>query len=177
VTEIARWSKPAEAAAEAAVWGALEAEAKKRKDAAREYLLGQMGPDLLAVKAVVNGTTVGRATFVEGKSEFKVTDHAAFIRFVTEHYPTEVMTEVVTSVSSAFQAKLLAEVKAVAGTIVDGNGVEVLGVAARTSKPYVLVKKADDVLATVGDLLAGGSLTLDAPKALPSSVIDAEVIE
>lgn len=163
---MSEWGKPSEAAAAAVVWGLLEAEAKARKDAARAHLQGVMGPDLRAVDGVVNGKTVGKASLSDPKSEFRISDYAAFNEFVAEHYPTEVATEVVTTVNSAFKTKLLAELKAVAGTIVDENGLPVPGVILHVGKPTVTVTKAKDVRDTVGELLSGGLLSLDAPKEL-----------
>lgn len=152
--------KPSDVAAEAAVWGIIEAEAKKRKDDARAWLADRMGPDLLAVSAVSNGETVGRASYVNGKTAPKVVDPAAFREWVAKHYPEEIVT--VTTVNSAFQTKLLAELAEHAGVAVDGQGAVVDGVEFITGSSYVTVTKSKDARVKVAQLLAGGRLSLDA---------------
>lgn len=149
--------KPSDVAAEAAVWGLVETEAKKRKDEARAWLADRMGPDLLAVSAVANGETVGRASYVEGKTSLKVTDLAAFYAFVEERYPTEI----VTAVNPAFQKKLLDELRSVGGVVINNDGEPVPGVEAVQGSSYVSVSKSKDAREKVADLLAGGRLSLD----------------
>lgn len=159
------WGKPSDAAAEAAVWGLIETEAKKRKDEARAWLTEQMGPDLLAVSAVVNGETVGRATYVQGKTSPLIVDEDAFLKFVEQYYPSEI----VTAVNRAFKIKLLAELHQVDGGLaVDSNGVLVGGVEFCTGGSYVTVRKSQDAREKVAALLAGGGVSLDGLKAIES---------
>jgi hypothetical protein len=159
-----RWEKPSDAAAEAAIWGLVESEAKKRKDAARRWLTEHMGPDLLAVKAIANGVDVGRVSFVEPKTELKVTDRELFARHVQRRYPTEV--QLVPVVNPAFEARFLSEMV----TIVDGTpldeGEPVCGVQVVESKPYVSVRKSADAREKVAELMSGGHLSLDGVKEL-----------
>ena len=156
------WAKPSDAAAEAAVWGLLEQEAKARKDAARAWLTERMGPDLLAVKAIANGQDVGRASYVEGKAKFKVTDPDAFRDFVATHYPTEI----VTAVSPAFQTKLMGELTRCNGLVIDPNGVPVAGVELVEGNPYVSVTKSKDAREKVAALMAQGRVSLDGIRAI-----------
>lgn len=158
------WDKPSDAAVEAAVWGLIETEAKKRKDAARSWLTSRMGPDLLAVKAHTNGTDFGRASFVEGKQEFKVTDPNLFLKFIVTHYPTEI----VTAVNPAFQKRFLSELALFNDIVVDNQGVPVDGVELVEGTSYVSVSKAKDIREKVADLLglAGSALTVWTPKPL-----------
>lgn len=151
--------KPSDVAAEAAVWGLIESEAKRRKDEARAWLTEHMGPDLLAVSAVANGQTVGRASYVQGKTQPVVTDPDAFLKFVEANYPSEV--ETVTNVNHAFRNKLLGEASNVAGAAVDSNGLVMDGVVFRTGLSYVSVKKSPEARETVQQLLAGGRLSLE----------------
>lgn len=146
------------------MWGLIETEAKKRKDEARAWLAERMGPNLLAVSAVANGQTVGRASYVEGKTALKVVDPDKFTAFVLAHYPTEIATTV--TVNPAFQKTLLDEAVVVDGTVVDKNGLPVDGVEQRVSTSYVSVSKAKDAREKVADLLAGGVVTLDGLAAL-----------
>lgn len=159
--------KPSDVAAEAAVWGLVETEAKKRKDEARAWLAERMGPDLLAVSAIANGETVGRASFVQGKTTPKVTDPDAFRKFVEQYYPGEI----VTAVNPAFQTKFMGEVGVVEGVVVDQNGLVVDGVEFRTGSSYVTVTKAKDAREKVAQLLAGGRLSLEG---IQPDVIEAE---
>lgn len=156
--------KPSDVAAEAAVWGLIESEAKKRKDEARAWLAERMGPDLLAVSAVANGQTVGRASYVQGKTTPKVTDPDAFLRFVSQHYPDEVITT--TAVNPAFQAKLLGEVDEIGGKVFDEHGAVVDGVEFLTGSSYVSVSKAKDIREKVAGLLSGGQVSLDGLRAI-----------
>lgn len=157
--------KPSDIAAEAAVWGLIETEAKKRKDEARAWLAEHMGPDLLAVAAVANGQTVGRASYVEGKSEWKISDESIFRDFVEEHYPDEI----VVAVNPAFKKHWLSGLHDVGGVVVDSFGVDIeeAGVELHSGTAYVSVKKSQDARATVVELLSQGRLSLDGIQALP----------
>src|ERR1700757_601998 len=66
--------KPSDVAAEAVVWSLVADVARERKDEARAWLSNHMGPDAAAVKAVANGETIGRATWIEGKDTLAVVD-------------------------------------------------------------------------------------------------------
>lgn len=148
--------KLSDIAAEAVVWSLVADVAKERKDAARTELANRMGPEAVAVKAVANGTDVGRATWVEGKPKPVVTDERAFLAFVTEHYPTETLTVV----NPAFQRQLFSNLTVIDGTVLDSNGVPVPGVEYRASDPFVSVRKSAEARATVDALLSSGQLQL-----------------
>lgn len=166
------WGKPSDAAAEAAVWGLIETEAKKRKDEARAWLTEQMGPDLLAVRAVANGKDVGRASWVDAKLAFKVTDLTLFLEFVKQHYPEEI----VTAVNPAFQKRYLSELAQQGEAIIDNIGTVVQGVRLTQSNPYVSVTKAKDAREKVAALLAGGQVSLDGLTAIEAPVVEGEVL-
>lgn len=148
--------KLSDVAAEAVVWSLVADVAKERKDAARTELTHRMGPEAIAVKAVANGTDVGRASWVEGKPKPVVTNERAFLAFVQEHYPTEI----VATVNSAFQKSLFTHASVVDGMVIDRNGVPIPGVEYRTSEPYVAVRKSAEARATVDALLGSGQLQL-----------------
>jgi hypothetical protein len=149
--------KLSDIAAQAVVWALVSDVAKEHKDAARSRLTGLMGADAAAVKAIANGTDVGRATWVEGKPKPMVVNPVQFAVFVAEHYPDEL----ITTVNPAFQRALLSKVSVVDGTVIDSHGVPVPGVEVRASDPYVSVRKSDAARATVESLLDRGHLRLD----------------
>lgn len=150
------WEKPSDAAAEAAVWSLIADVAIERKDAAKAWLLNHMGPDVAAVKAIANGETVGRASWVESKDTLAVVDPTAFMAYVARKWATEI----VTSVNPAFQRTLLAGLKLVEGEAIDKDGEPVPGVGVRTSAPKVVVTKSKTARATVDALLSSGQLQL-----------------
>lgn len=156
------WDKPSDAAAEAVLWGILETAAKNRKDEARAWLTDRMGPDVAAVKAVANGETVGRATWVEGKETMAVVDPSEFMRYVGRKWPTEL----ITTVNPAFQKSFLAGLKVVDGCGIDKDGELVPGVFVRESAPYVSVRKEESARAAVEELLSTGRLQLDGIRAI-----------
>jgi hypothetical protein len=150
------WGSLSEAAGHAAVWALIADVAEEHKDEARAWLTAKMGPDAAAVKAIANGTHVGRVTWTEGTPKLAVVDERAFLAFVQEHYPTETLT----IVNPAFKTMLLDKATQVDGTVIDSHGVPIAGVDYRTSKTYVTVNKSDDARATVDALLSSGKLQL-----------------
>lgn len=148
--------KPSDVAAQAVIWALIADAAKDHKDAARAWLTKHMGADAAAVKAIANGTDVGRASWVEGKPKPVVTDERAFLAFVTEHYPDNT----ITTVNPAFKQTLFSKATIVDGTIIDSHGVPIPGVEYRASEPYVAVRKSAEARATVDALLSSGQLQL-----------------
>lgn len=148
---------PSEVAAHAAIWGLIETEAKARKNEAREWLSRHMGDDVAAVKAVANGVTIGKASWVEGKTAFTVFDDSAFLQYVGAKHPTEL----VTTVNSAFQEALFSNLKTVGDSVIDKDGEPVPGVRLRQSASFVSVTKTPAARATVEGLLSSGRLQLD----------------
>lgn len=149
--------KPSDVAAQAVVWGLIESTAKLRKDEARAWLNNHMNADAAAVKAVANGETIGRATWVEPKQAMTVVDAAAFMGYVGRKWATEL----VTTVNPAFQKTLLSGLRLVGDTVIDKDGDEVPGVWVRASAPFVSVRKEHSARDTVEALLSGGRLRLD----------------
>lgn len=150
------WEKLSDAAAEAAVWSIIADVAKDRKDAARAWLTAHMGPEAVAVKAIANGTDVGRATWVEGKSKPVVTDEREFKQYVQDHFPSEL----ITTVNPAFQRQFLSNVQCIDGEPISKDGEWVPGVSFREPEPYVAVRKSASARATVDALLSSGQLQL-----------------
>lgn len=144
-------------AAEAVIWALICDVAKQHKDHLREVLTSRMGSDAAAVKAVANGVTVGRATWVESKDTLAVTDQSAFMQYVGEKRPEEL----ITTVNPAYQKALLSNLKVIDGEVIDRDGEPVPGVSLRSSAPYVSVRKSDEARATVESLLSSGRLQLD----------------
>lgn len=149
--------KPSDVAAHAVVWALIADVAKEHKDAARAQLTQLMGPDAAAVKAVANGTHVGRATWVEGKDALTVVNPAVFALYVEDKHPDEM----IRTINPAWQKAFLAGLKVVDGMVIDKTGEPVPGVELQPSKPFVSVRKSDEARATVEGLLSSGRLQLD----------------
>lgn len=149
--------KPSDIAAQAVVWSLIADVAKEHKDEARAWLTNNMGPDMAAVKAVANGETIGRATWIESKPTVVVQLPSAFLQYVSDKHPDEV----VRTVNPVFQKALLDGLTIVDGTVIDRDGEPVPGVVVRESAPYVSVRKSPEARAAVEELLSGGRLALD----------------
>ncbi len=151
------WEKLSDAAAEATVWGLIADVAKERKDAARVWLAQQMGPDAAAVKAVANGETIGRATWVEPKDSVTVTSEINFHEYVRRKIPDAL----IQTVNPAIRKAVLDNARIIDGQVVDRDGELIYGVEVRATTPYVAVKKSPAAREVVEQLLDGGRLSLD----------------
>lgn len=149
--------KLSDIAAHAVVWSLIADAAKEHKDAARARLTERMGADAAAVKAVANGTHVGRATWVEGKEAIAVVNPVIFALYVEDQHPDEMLR----MVNQAWQKAFLAGLKVVDGTVIDKDGEPVPGVAVRPSPSYVSVRKTPEAREAVEGLLSSGRLKLD----------------
>lgn len=85
-----------------------------------------------------NGTTVATVSLTSGGSSLYVDNEAAFVAWVAEQYPTEVVTTVRESFKKAFLASGLTEA---GGAIVDPKTGEIVpGLAERSKAPYISVR-------------------------------------
>lgn len=156
----------------AGVFGVVEREAKAAKDAARNELMAAL-PFGDTVAGRVGDDIVCKAGWSKGSTKIVVTDDQAFLEWVKECHPTEV----VESVNSAY----LASLKVVDGVVIDADGLPVEGVSVQTSKPSLSVRSEKNALEIVARMVADGQVTLGAIKELAAAeegdVIDAEVVE
>lgn len=109
-----------------AVLSALKAEVARRESALKEQFRDQHGRG--TQYAELDGQEVGTVNVSRPSTTWRVTDDAAFLRWVRESHPTEI----VESVSGAFKAKCLTDCKA-AGDAVDRNGEVIPGVEGFTA--------------------------------------------
>ncbi|OCB57667.1 hypothetical protein A5677_17030 [Mycobacterium malmoense] len=151
------WERLSDAAAEATVWGLIADVAEERKDAARAWLANHMGPDAAAVKAIANGETIGRATWVEPKDSVTVTSEIQFYEYIRRKLPDAL----ITTVNPAVRKAVLDNARIVDGQVIDRDGEPIYGVEVRGSNPYVSVKKSPAAREVVEQLLDGGRLSLD----------------
>jgi hypothetical protein len=147
-------------AAEAVVWALIADVAKERKDAARAWLADHMGADSLAVAAIAQGVTVGRASLAGGKTTLTVTDPHAFLAWVKEHHPSEIL-EVV---NPAYKQAVTLSATNVDGTPVSPDGLVIAGCEFTAGDPYVSIRKTDEARNTVAALLAHGRISLEGVK-------------
>lgn len=139
------------------MYGLIADFAKARKDEARAWLNDHMGPDAAAVKAVANGETIGRATWVEPEDSVVVTSEIEFHEYIRRKIPDAI----IQTVNPAIRKAVLDNAKVVDGMVIDRDGERIYGVKVRQSKPYVYVRKSPEARAAVEELLSGGRLQLD----------------
>lgn len=144
----------------AGVFGVVEREAKAAKDAAREQLMAAL-PFGDTVAGRVGDEIVCKAGWSKGSSKLVVTDERAFLEWVKENHPTEV----VESVNSAY----LASLKQVEGTVIDADGLPVDGVEVVTGKPSLSVRSETNALEIVARMVADGQVTLGGLKELAAA--------
>lgn len=116
---------------------------RKREGDAEVKTLFEPG-DRKAVRR--DGQKLGEITVSDPKPAWKVTDRAAFTRWVQENHPAAVVTEV--RVVPAWEATLLRDP-------VDADGVIPDGVEMKTATPSWIVKPAPDALRVLADDLPG----------------------
>lgn len=155
------WTNRSDAAAEAVGWQIIEAEAKKRKDEARAWLLDHLDNEVSQTRAVVDGVEVGKATLTHGKTEPKVIDEHEFIAWVREQYPSELVEAVNPAFQKAyFAANLHQGPDGVA--IETPTGRVVPGVEFLTGSDKLTVTKSPDARRIIADLVTQGRAQLDA---------------
>lgn len=158
------------AALRAGVFQVVEREAKAAKEAAKAELAGLPFGDSVAGR--VGDELLCKASWSKGREKVVVTDERAFVAWVKEHHPTEI----VESVNPAYVKALTT----VGGSLVDANGEVVAGVEVQVGAPSLTVRSEKNALDLVNQLVAEGRVTLDGLKELTPDetvVVDGEVVE
>lgn len=154
----------------AGVFQIVEREAKAAKDAARRELMAAL-PFGDAVAGRYGDDLVCKASWSKGSQRVVVTNERAFLAWVKEHHPTEV----VESVNPAY----LTSLKQVGDVVVDRDGVVADGVEVVTGSPTLSVRSEKSALELVARMVAEGLVSLDGLKELTAAagdgVIEGEV--
>lgn len=145
----------------AAVFATIEAKAKALKDEARAQLAAIPLGDTLAARH--GDRLVAKASLSKGKSKLVITDQQKLLEWVKTRHPSEV----VESVNPAYLAALSAKAKEV-GAVIDSQGELAPGVELVEGAPVVSVRREKDADDIVAELLRGGHISLDGPKAIES---------
>ncbi len=153
----------------AGVFQVVEREAKAAKDAARQELIEAL-PFGDTVAGRYGDDIVAKAGWSKASQRVVVTDPAAFLAWVKENHPTEV----VESVNPAY----LSSLKQVGDVLVDKDGQVADGVGVVTGKPSLSVRSEKGALELVARMVAEGRVSLDGLKELAgtSPVIEGEVV-
>lgn len=148
-----------DAALRAGIWQVVEQRARELKDAAKAELLALEVGDTVAGKH--NGQTVAKATMTSGRRTLTVVDEAAFLDWVRDYHPTEI----VETVRPAYfeHIKACSRDKPCA---IDASGEVVPGVEWVQGSPSVSVRREKDAPFLVAQLLSQGRLSLDGIQAL-----------
>lgn len=123
----------------------------------------------LGVKGTVeaklpDGTQIGSVTMCAGRSSAKVTDRAAFTKWVEENHPDQVTKPILTLVRPAFEMAVLKAAKD-AKAPVDQNGEVVPGISVDEGEPYLTTTLADGAAQVVLSAIKSGTIQ---PLALPA---------
>jgi tryptophan synthase alpha subunit len=138
------------------VWQVIEQRAKELKDAAKAELQALEVGDAVAGKW--DGKVIAKASKSKGRTKLTVTDEQAFLDWVSERHPTEV----VYAVNPAFVKALEARAKDIGlGAVVSTDGEVVPGVEIVEGEPYVTVRREKDAPFLVAQLLSSGRLSLE----------------
>lgn len=148
------------AALRAGVFQVVEREAKAQKDAAKAELVdllpfgdtvaGRVGDDLLC-----------KASWSKGSAKVVITDERAFLEWVKEHHPTEI----VEKVNDAYVKAL----KQVDGSLVDADGNVAAGIEVQTGAPSLSVRSEKGALELVARMVTEGRVSLDGIKELAAA--------
>lgn len=134
-----------EVALRAGVFQVVEREAKAAKDTARNQLMAML-PVGDAVAGRVGDDILCKASWSKGSQKVTVTDPTAYLAWVKECHPTEV----VESVNTAYTSSL----KAVEGVVIDADGLPVDGVEFISGNPSLSIRSEKAALALVQQLVA-----------------------
>lgn len=132
----------------------IEAQLKKVQSGAKEKLSEDMVvEDRKTVQEVLDGKPVklGSVTYVKGRAAFKVTNEAAFLRWVEEHHPDAV--EMKPTVPEWFVKNLLD-----AEGFDPSTGEEVDGIGLVEGDPYMRALPAKDAEESLRALAAAGAI-------------------
>jgi len=153
VTDVQRWVKPRDAAAEAVVWALIEDFAKARKEAARNWVGEHLRAESMkGVDAVANGSVIGSVTRSKDREVRDVLDEALFLSYIISHHAG--VLQVPYMWKNAF-LRTLTEVETDSGAVyIDGEGEIVPGVGVRTLAGQVKVNKTTDARAVVDTILS-----------------------
>ena len=154
----------------AGVFQVVEREAKAAKEEARQALIAAL-PFGDAVAGRYGDDLVCKASWSKGSRKVVVVDERAFLAWVKEHHPTEV----VESVNPAY----LASLQTVGDAVIDKDGVVADGVEVVTGKPSLTVRSEKGALELVARMVADGLVSLDGLKEIvgTSPVIEGEVVQ
>lgn len=150
-----------EAVLRAAVFATIAERANALKDQARSELSEIPLGDTLSARH--GDRLLAKASLAKGKSKLVVTDPQRLLEWVKTNHPSEV----VESVNPAYLTALTAKAKEV-GAVIDSQGDIVPGVELAEGPPTVTVRREKDAIEIVGEMLAGGLISLEDPKAIES---------
>ncbi len=156
-----------DAAMRAAVWSVIEQAAAARKAEAKAELAALEFGDSVAGK--LNGQIVGKASWSKGRAKLVVTDEHAFVNWVYQNYPTEIVSQV----NPAFVRQLEERAKT-AGTPIDSIGDVVPGVELQTGDPYLTVRREKEAEEIVAGLLRHGRIELGGLRELTPRLEDTD---
>lgn len=154
----------------AGVFQVVEREAKAAKDTARAELIAAL-PFGDSVAGRYGDDIVCKASWSKGSRKVVVTDERAFLQWVKENHPTEI----VESVNPAY----LSSLKQVGDVLVDKDGQVAAGVEVVQGNPSLTVRSEKGALELVAQMVADGRVSLDGLKEIvgTSPVIEGEVVE
>lgn len=148
------------AALRAGVFQVVEREAKAQKEAAKAELAEQL-PFGDTVAGRVGDELLCKASWSKGSAKVVITDERAFVEWVKEHHPTEI----VEKVNDAYVKAL----KQVDGSLVDADGKVAAGIEVQTGAPSLSVRPEKGALEMVTQLVAEGRVSLDGIKELAAA--------
>lgn len=153
----------------AGVFQVVEREAKAAKEEARAELMAAL-PFGDSVAGRYGNEILCKASWSKGSRKVVVTDERAFLEWVRENHPTEI----VESVNPAY----LASLKQVGDVLVDKDGQVADGVAVVTGNPSLSVRSEKGALELVAQMVAEGRVSLDGLREIvgTSPVIEGEVV-
>ncbi|MFF7561924.1 hypothetical protein ACFZB4_18375 [Streptomyces pseudovenezuelae] len=154
--------------------------AKKELEAGLRTAKEETGTQKIGV-SLGEGPDVGTVSLVQPKASAAVTDAEAFIKWVMEHFGSEIERKFVTVVKPGFQKKILDEITAagVVEWVDEGTGVihEVPGVAMQGRAAYTRMTVPDMGKAAIAQAWREGRLGAAVPPALAPAAGDGEDAE
>ena len=148
------------AALRAGVFQVVEREAKAQKEAAKAELAEQL-PFGDTVAGRVSDELLCKASWSKGSAKIVITDERAFVEWVKEHHPTEI----VEKVNDAYVKAL----KQVDGSLVDADGNVAAGIEVQTGAPSLSVRSEKGALELVARMVTEGRVSLEGIKELAAA--------